>query len=172
MNALGSEETADIVQMRTALYRHYDADGALLYVGISLSPMARTGQHSMDACWFDSVSSISIEWHENRSAALDAECIAINFENPRHNVKREQGRLKALVCWLHEGPKHQGMNTASEIIETVGREAMQAHFDVQPRVLRHYAKIGRLPAAWFDLLERLTGQTLPRNLFSFKGLEQ
>ena len=65
-----------------------------------------------------------------------------------------------------------GMNTASEIIETVGREAMQAHFGVQPRVLRHYAKIGRLPAAWFDLLERLTGQTLPRNLFSFKGLEQ
>jgi len=28
-----------------------------------------------------------------------------------------------------------------------------------------------LPASWFDLLERMTGQTLPRALFSFKGME-
>ena len=85
MSALGSEKTADIVQMRTALYRHYDADEALLYVGISLSPLARTGQHAQDAVWFDQVAKISIEWHQNRSEAHKAERMAIQSERPKFN---------------------------------------------------------------------------------------
>jgi hypothetical protein len=36
------------VSKRTSLYRHFDADGTLLYVGISLSALVRLGQDVTD----------------------------------------------------------------------------------------------------------------------------
>ena len=39
-----------------ALYRHFAADGSLLYVGISLSALNRLGQHKQNAEWFDKIS--------------------------------------------------------------------------------------------------------------------
>jgi hypothetical protein len=51
----------------------------------------------------------------------------------------------------------------------VGRERLRAEFGVGDRVLQIHAASGVLPAAWFDALERLTGQALPRHIFSFKG---
>lgn len=39
--------------MRTALYRHFDAAGALLYVGISLNSIQRTAQHKHGALFVD-----------------------------------------------------------------------------------------------------------------------
>lgn len=64
------------------------------------------------------------------------------------------------------------METASDIINAAGRDRLKAEFGVKDRVLQIYAATGVLPAAWFDTLERLTGQTLPRHLFSFKGNPQ
>ena len=61
------------------------------------------------------------------------------------------------------------METASDIINAAGRDRIKAEFGVQDRVLQHYSVKGVLPAAWFHTLERLTGQELPRHLFSFKG---
>ena len=79
-------QMAQIMNMRTALYRHYSADGRLLYVGISLSPMARTAQHAGSAAWFDNVARIEIEWHDNRKDALIAERNAIAADKPSCNV--------------------------------------------------------------------------------------
>ena len=79
-------EAAKILNMRTALYRHYDESGNLLYVGVSLSPITRTAQHSCSAPWFNSISRIDIEWHENRKDALIAERSAILSENPSCNI--------------------------------------------------------------------------------------
>ena len=62
------------------------------------------------------------------------------------------------------------METASDIIATVGRDKIKAEFGVKDRVLQIYAATGVLPAAWFDRLEQLTGQALPRRLFTFKGV--
>ena len=65
------------------------------------------------------------------------------------------------------------MKTPREIIDRAGGTfAVAMRLDTSPANVRNQASKGQLPAAWFDLLERLTGQTLPRNLFSFKGLEQ
>jgi hypothetical protein len=38
----------------TELYRHYDAEGNLLYVGISLNSVVRLTQHRQASGWFDS----------------------------------------------------------------------------------------------------------------------
>lgn len=73
---------------RTALYRHFDASGALLYVGISLNTIQRTQQHQHGARWFERIARIDIEWHSSRPAALTAEAIAIASESPVFNIAR------------------------------------------------------------------------------------
>jgi len=70
---------------KTALYRHFDCDGVLLYVGISKNPVARMSQHFLFAEWFRQISSIKIEWLETREAAERHEMDAIKKEKPKYN---------------------------------------------------------------------------------------
>jgi hypothetical protein len=83
----------------TALYRHFDKDGKLLYVGISLSPTYRLSQHRDASRWFPRIASIKIEWLPSRDAALDAECDAIKAEDPEFNVVH---KLTAREMFLQE----------------------------------------------------------------------
>ena len=71
--------------MKTALYRHFDAAGVLLYVGISLSAMDRLAQHMRGSDWRDEIANVTVEWFPERSDALTAERIAIADEAPRFN---------------------------------------------------------------------------------------
>jgi hypothetical protein len=70
----------------TALYRHFNSDGTLLYVGISIHPTYRTYEHSKQSPWFNDISFITIERFETRLLALKAETVAIKEEKPLHNV--------------------------------------------------------------------------------------
>ncbi len=70
---------------RTALYRHWDIDGNLLYVGISLSAVHRLSQHKRASHWHDDIANMTIEWFDTRRAALEAERDAIRMERPRYN---------------------------------------------------------------------------------------
>jgi hypothetical protein len=70
----------------TELYRHYDADGKLLYVGISLSAVIRLAAHKQTSEWFNRIVQIKIERFSNRRAALIAERTAILAENPEFNT--------------------------------------------------------------------------------------
>lgn len=72
----------------TYLYRHFDKDGALLYVGISLSAVQRLGQHKDHSHWFQQIARVEIEEHPTRAAALLAESKAIRDENPKFNIIR------------------------------------------------------------------------------------
>lgn len=70
----------------TSLYRHFASDGALLYVGISLSWPARTKAHAKGSRWFEQVAKVEIERFADRASALDAEREAIKREKPKFNV--------------------------------------------------------------------------------------
>lgn len=72
--------------MSTALYRHFDKAGALLYVGISLSWPLRTKAHAQKSRWFDLVDKVEIERFPTREDALAAERDAIQRERPKFNV--------------------------------------------------------------------------------------
>jgi predicted GIY-YIG superfamily endonuclease len=72
----------------TKLYRHFDASGELLYVGISNNVLHRLKQHEVAAAWQEQITTITIERYPTRQAALDAEREAIWRENPRHNSLR------------------------------------------------------------------------------------
>lgn len=81
MDAIGKQPK----KQRTELYRHFDASGRLLYVGISLSTAHRMGQHRNTSEWSHRVRTITIEHFPTREAALDAETEAIRTERPAFN---------------------------------------------------------------------------------------
>ncbi|MFD1277406.1 hypothetical protein [Streptomyces kaempferi] len=74
---------------RTALYRFFDPDGTLLYVGITNSPSARFSQHARDAAltWWPAAASSETSWYTNRLEAALAEVRAIREEKPLHNKR-------------------------------------------------------------------------------------
>ena len=71
---------------KTALYRHYNKDGDLLYVGISSKHLQRLAQHSNHAHWYDEITRIEIEHFEFKCDAVRAETKAIRTESPAHNI--------------------------------------------------------------------------------------
>ncbi len=79
-------------RQETHLYRHFDKNGALLYVGISLSAVARLSQHRSRSNWFDSIARVEIEAFPTREAALKAERRAITEESPAFNVAGKKAR--------------------------------------------------------------------------------
>jgi excinuclease UvrABC nuclease subunit len=72
--------------MKTQLYRHFDAEKKLLYVGISLSTFARLSQHKDHSPWFEQVMTVEIKHFETREEAMAAERNAIKTENPKFNI--------------------------------------------------------------------------------------
>lgn len=74
------------------LYRCFDAEDRLLYVGISFKVWARWQQHSLRSPWFHEVRKVTIERFESRGHAADAEREAVAKEKPVHNERlRERG---------------------------------------------------------------------------------
>jgi len=72
---------------KTALYRHYDKDGTLLYIGISLSQFTRLKQHQKSiADWTDMAVTMTTEWLPTRREAFKAEKQAIKLEKPLCNI--------------------------------------------------------------------------------------
>lgn len=76
----------------TTLYRFYDKNDQLLYVGISSNPARRAHEHSKDKPWWADVARSIMEHHPTRESAAAAEVAAIVTESPLHNV-------------VHNGPR-------------------------------------------------------------------
>lgn len=70
------------------VYRAFDCEGDLLYVGYSGRAFARVSEHLDRAAWSGQVSTITFEQYDAKDAALDAEAAAISSENPTYNVIR------------------------------------------------------------------------------------
>lgn len=82
---------------RTALYRHFAADGTLLYVGISLCAVGRLAQHRAEKPWYDQISRVDVEWLPTREQAIAAEKYAIQVERPLHNIIHTRSWKPAIV---------------------------------------------------------------------------
>jgi hypothetical protein len=77
----------------TNLYRCFDGDGRLLYVGISWSTK-RFNQHLNGKRWWREVRTITIDHHRSRSRAARAEVEAIKAEDPLYNRAHRRGELR------------------------------------------------------------------------------
>jgi hypothetical protein len=75
------------MKLVTELYRHFDKDGRLLYVGISFNSWSRWCAHKSNGAEWTSVSTrMEIERFPSRQEALAAERKAIIAESPLYNV--------------------------------------------------------------------------------------
>lgn len=70
----------------TVLYRLYDADDQLLYVGATGNLTQRRYSHRSNQPWGHEIARIEAETFPSRAAALAAEREAIAAEHPRWNV--------------------------------------------------------------------------------------
>lgn len=75
---------------RTALYRMFDDDGALLYIGVAAVFGKRWTEHAHSQSWWGEVRRQMVEWYPDRDSAEDAEEEAIGAEHPRYNITHNQ----------------------------------------------------------------------------------
>ena len=89
---------------KCAVYRHYDASGNLLYVGLSSCPISRTGQHKRTASWYSEIETISIVWLSSRDDAIKYEAAAIASECPLNNTR-----------WVRSRPSVKGNKSPARV---------------------------------------------------------
>lgn len=70
------------------VYRCFDVDGHLLYIGRTGSPRRRVTNHRSTTSWWPEVARMS--WERHKDAEL-AELLAIVNEHPRYNVAGNPG---------------------------------------------------------------------------------
>jgi excinuclease UvrABC nuclease subunit len=97
----------------TSLYRFYDSDDVLLYVGFAKYPGKREQQHWQSSSWRSArwtryVAYRTDEWFTNAAEAAHAERVAIATEAPAFNrlgvtradqQAREGGYLASVAGW-------------------------------------------------------------------------
>lgn len=108
----------------TELYRHFDENGVLLYLGISISTMTRLRGHKSSSHWFNKIERIQIERFPTREEAERAEFQAIVNEKPLHNIRS-----------ISKGVDSMGFNETARAL------------GIDPKTLRKWVKEGVCPVA-------------------------
>ena len=88
---LATDEESPRLAPVTALYRFFDADKRLLYIGITGQPRERWPVHRRKAVWWPRAAFVAVEIHDTEWQALDAERAAIKAENPQFNKRSKKG---------------------------------------------------------------------------------
>ena len=142
---------------RCALYRHYDAGGVLLYVGISANPLQRSARHAASARWFGDVATIRIEWFDSRAEAVSAEAVAIERETPRHNgghppAKTARSRMSVPEMLIASfGDASAFASACTEHPLAPGRVLTRA-------AVYQWRRTGTVPHMWRPVIQSLSGE--------------
>lgn len=79
------------------VYRHYSAEGVLLYVGCTVDPKTRSLGHQQNSWWFSQSARVRLTIYPNRLHALRVERDAIAAERPLWNVRHQN-----FASWPHD----------------------------------------------------------------------
>jgi predicted GIY-YIG superfamily endonuclease len=90
------------------LYRAFNAQGQLLYVGITMNPGNRFAQHSDEKPWWTDVADIRVEHFGSRDRVLAAEREAIKTEQPLFNVMHNAGNRVSHISSKRQALENQG----------------------------------------------------------------
>jgi predicted GIY-YIG superfamily endonuclease len=91
---------------KTILYRYFDSDGSLLYVGITRDQAKRFSSHNRQSKWMPRAVQCTLEHFETRAEAKAAETLAIQNENPIHNIAESSKQLRKSVYWRLSAETH------------------------------------------------------------------
>jgi hypothetical protein len=115
------------------LYRFFDSEGRLLYVGISKFFEARLKQHYRNSSWFFESVTCTLEHFDTREQVEQAESLAIKTENPIHNKAGKPGyespldHFAKLKNWTYSDieadDQHKSLiNLMGELLEESGAD--------------------------------------------------
>lgn len=149
----GNEKT----ETETSLYRHFDADGELLYVGVSLNAVARLAQHRDSSQWFNQIRSVVIERHPTREAAIEAEKAAIKCEKPKHNIIHNGQDLDS-DAWFTEDRRALVRMVSYKPLYTSGEVSMYTGLSSQQ--IRKFIQRGQLACVHIGAKTYVTGWQL------------
>lgn len=114
----------------TYLYRCFDREGELLYVGITDNVERRKKEHAVEKFWWGDVVRVTSMAFQTREQALWAEWAVINTCNPLHNSSRsvpkpcrcivlpsdlrKQLPIKSMIAAIEEMQRNQAAYDALE----------------------------------------------------------
>jgi hypothetical protein len=80
--------TLPLAERETAVYRLFDINKTLLYVGISWDPDIRMKDHEANSPWWPDVKHMAAAWYRNRENAMAHASWPIATESPLHNTRQ------------------------------------------------------------------------------------
>ena len=138
---------------KTALYRHFDKDGQLLYVGISLSHVARLSQHRDGSPWYEDIAHVTIEWHKTRVDAELAETTAIGREAPKYKKNKVQSEMNLeRLSYLEKNEMMDNPPLDPEVLHKFWRFSEQVN-DWQKRMSAMEEEFQRVTDVWDDIVK-------------------
>jgi len=142
---------------RTALYRHFDADGRLLYVGITENLPSRDRQHRASP-WHGKIAETKTQWFDSREDAARAEAQAITTERPLHNA-----------VWRCEDNRQSLVKT---VLAAIGRERVREALGLSTHSIRVAVNTGGFPASWYAMIREMceaAGVECPMAAFNWRS---
>lgn len=152
---------------RCALYRHFDRNDVLLYVGIADDPINRGRQHARAAAWAPFAARMTAEWLPCRAAAEVAERELIRHERPVYNRLGADGDADERIAnYLRErAARGDSVRERPEEFVTL-REA--AHLQITPYDLATMRKSRRQRVRF----PAHAGWSWGRRIYSIEALEE
>jgi predicted GIY-YIG superfamily endonuclease len=95
----------------THLYRLFDKEDRLLYVGISKKVFNRINEHMNEKSWASEIAREEVTRFANRGEAMDAEIEAIKKEQPLYNIQHQDRSQKSETKLKKSDDLWAGMTT-------------------------------------------------------------
>ncbi|MFE2710592.1 GIY-YIG nuclease family protein [Streptomyces mirabilis] len=149
---------------RTALYRFFDANGALLYVGITKNFGQRWVSHAKKKPWWPKVQRHTAEWFDTRREAEAAEKQAVVSEGPKYNLVHKPRTPRAPV--LRPTPPVKVLADPGADYWDIADVA--AHWNVAPQSVRTYRSRGRGELPEPDRIFARTPTWKPATILNFQ----
>ncbi len=169
MSDATSETGTDRPARTHCLYRFFDADGVLLYVGLTGNLISRMKQHRSDKPWWIYVRSSTVEHFASRADLVLAEAKAIHDERPLWNARRPSRPAESPALPLRAEP-HANQFDADGV--PWGFRTIED--DLAARIARGEFRAGDRVPTYKELSEAYASSvtTIQRALFSlkFKGI--
>lgn len=120
-----------------ALYRFWDKNNTLLYIGISNNFLGRITQHTSTAEWFPQASYVTLEHFDSRLEVEQAEKNAIKSELPLYNKTHNPIYESHLKHWrkIKYGSKKVENPTQHSLLYSLQQEYRDTHTMAQATLL-------------------------------------
>lgn len=112
------------------LYRMYDKNDVLLYIGISTQVMARLHSHWSSKEWICEVENIYIERFQTKRDLEEAETKAIKEEKPKYNIALNQIKIRPEVKEKRRRQRRAFSSALIDFVESKNKSWIEVSYEL------------------------------------------